>query len=536
MEFPRVSGRAAESEQQSFVIQGTTVLTLSRRVISLADTVAGEVVERGRDLPSGLAVAGGTVVLPGLRSEERLLLGLVDGRLSVARLARLAGLSEDAAIGHLASLHNRRMVMPVETSEVTIRGNSGDPFFRLGPYEVASRLGQGGMGSVYVCRRNGAAGFRRLFALKVIRQGSGQEPEAERSFLREIRVGVLLDHPNTQSLIDVGMYKNQPYLVLQYIAGSSLEEVSFGRRVPPPVLVTILIDVLRGLQRAHEISDEQGRWLGLVHGDVSASNILVGVDGIARLTDFGSARFTALGETGKADPMALGKPAYMAPEQLLKEALDARTDIFAVGTAMWTALTGRELFVAESYEQTTANVLSKPIEPPSAFGAPACLDDICLRALSRPREGRPSAGEMAQILLKIGVDNGLLASPGAVGEYMRREVSDADDERRRRIDAAFQEAAAATPASVIAPAVVTVSPKPAIVEKKFSKTMIIPNPPGGTEGIKVWLKAHWPKSGGVTFVVVWASLAVLAAGVTVAIAHHRSASATQPQRLDALIH
>ncbi len=536
------------------MIQPTTVLTHSQRVISLGDSPAGEE-GRGRDLPSGLAVAGGSVVLPGLRAEERLLLGLVDGRLSVARLARLAGLSEDATARHLQSLCDRRVLVPVETSEVTIRGNAGEPFFRLGPYEVASRLGQGGMGSVYVCRRLGAAGFRRLFALKVVRQGSGQEHEAERSFLREIRVGVLLDHPNTQSVVDVGMYKNQPFLVLQYIVGTSLEEVSFGRRVPPGVLVTILIDVLRGLHRAHELNDEQGRWLGLVHGDVSAPNVLVGIDGVARLTDFGSARFTAFGETGKGDAIAIGKPAYMAPEQLLKESLDARTDLFGLGTLMWTALTGQELFAAESYEQTTANVLGKEIGPPSAYGAPACLDEICLRALSRAREGRPrTAEDMAQTLLKIGVENGLLASASAVGEYMRREVNEGDLERRRRLDAAFQEAATA-PLPVVAPTVVTVS-EPAVAEKKFARTLFIPPPDRGMPAVTLWLKDRWRrlkdlgvrlenlgvrlkelglKRRGVIFVVFWSSLALLAAVLTVAIVHHETRSRARPPR-GGLIH
>ncbi|HMC95362.1 MAG TPA: serine/threonine-protein kinase, partial [Polyangia bacterium] len=484
---------------------------------------------RGRDLPSGLAVAGGTVVLPGLRSEERLLLGLVDGHLSVARLARLAGLSEEATLQHLQSLCNRRMLVPVETGEITIRGNSGEPFFRLGAYEVASRLGQGGMGSVYVCRRTGAAGFRRLFALKVVRQGSGQEQAAEKSFLREVRVGVLFDHPNTQSLIDVGMYKNQPFLVLQYIEGVSLEEISFGRRVPPEVVVTILIDVLRGLQRAHEIGDEEGTWLGLVHGDVSAPNILVGVDGVARLTDFGSARFTALGEA--RDPMTLGKPAYMAPEQLTLEPLDARTDLFAIGTVMWTALTGRELFAAESYEEIIANVLQKEVEAPSTFGAPACLDDICLRALSRSREGRPaSAGAMAQALLKVGFENGLLASPAAVGEYVRREVTDADLERRRRFDAAFREGGAAGPAPA-SEATVTVSATPAGTQRKFSQTMPIPDRARRLVLAQRWLKSRgavlavsakrWLRGDGVIFVALGVALAVLAAMATVAIVRHK---------------
>jgi hypothetical protein len=513
MDSPGGPQRAGDRDEAGFVIRRTTVLTLSQRVIARADPAAGE---GGRDLASGLAVAGGSVVLPGLRSEERLLLGLVDGRLSVARLARLSGLSEEATAEHLRSLCNRRMLVPVETSEVTIRGNSGEPFFRLGPYEVASRLGQGGMGSVYVCRRTGAAGFRRLFALKVIRQGSGQEQAAEKSFLREIRVGVLLDHPNTQSVIDVGMYKNQPYLVLQYIEGTSLEEISFGRRVPPGVLVTILIDVLRGLQRAHEISDEQGRWLGLVHGDVSAPNILIGTDGVAHLTDFGSARFTASGETGNLDPMTLGKPAYLAPEQLQLEPLDARTDIFAMGIVMWTALTGQELFAADDYEQIVANVLHKQIEPPSAFGAPACLDDICLRALSRAPEGRPaSAEEMAKALLKVGVENDLLASPAAVGEYMRREVAGADVERRRRIDAALQEAVAVPPPT--AAATVTVSVQPEVSEKKFSKTVILPD-----RVRRMVLVKRWLQTGAAKALALWVSLAILAAVVTVAIAHRKN--------------
>jgi serine/threonine protein kinase len=527
MDFPRVPQRAEETEQRGLVIQRTTVLTLSQRVVSAADPAGGE---GARDLGSGLAVAGGSMVLPGLRSEERLLLGLVDGRLSVARLARLAGLSEDATAAHLRALCHRGVLVPVEPSEVTIRGTSGEPFFRLGPYEVASRLGQGGMGSVYVCRKAGAAGFRRLLALKVIRQGSGQEPAAERSFLREVRVGVLLDHPNIQSLVDVGMYKNQPFLVLQYIEGTSLEDVSFGRRVPPAVLVTILIDVLRGLQRAHEIADEQGRWLGLVHGDVSAPNVLIGLDGIARLTDFGSARFTALGETDTLDPLTVGKPAYMAPEQLRGEPLDARTDVFAVGVMMWTALTGQELFTDEGYEQIVANVMGKEIEPPSAYGAPRCLDEICLRALSRPREGRPaSAGEMAQVLLRIGVENGLLAAPSTVGAHIRREVSGADLERRRRIDSAFADAAATSgpdlspSVTIVAAPAAPASPASPASQERSRATLLISRASLALHRTRFGvLVKRWVTGGGVGFFALWMSLAILAALVTVAIAgHHR---------------
>jgi eukaryotic-like serine/threonine-protein kinase len=361
---------------------------------------------------------------------------LVDGRLSIARLARLSGLSEEATLRHLRALCARRVLVPVEPKEVTIRGSSADRGFRLGPYEVAQKIGEGGMGSVYVGRRTGAVGFRRTFAIKVVRQDTGQEQAAERSFVREVQIGSLLDHPNTQSVYDVGTYKNQPYLVLHFVDGMNLEEASYGRPMPPDILVTILLDVLRGLNGAHDLMDEDRRWLGLVHADVSPPNVLVGVDGVARLTDFGSARFTALGESGRADPTNLGKPAFMSPEQLLSEPLDRRSDLFAVGIMMWTALTGQELFSADSYEQILVNVLHKEVPPPSTYGSPTCLDEICLRALDRSREGRfTSADEMATTLIKVAAANDLIAPPTAVGAFVRRQMANVDVERRKRIEA-----------------------------------------------------------------------------------------------------
>jgi eukaryotic-like serine/threonine-protein kinase len=433
MEIKGASWPSRENEAGGVVLHRTTVLTVSQRVASRADRSPAD---EGRELSAGLAVAGGSVVLPGLRAEERLLLGLVDGRLSVARLARLSGLSEEATLRHLRALCARRVLVPVEPKEVTIRGSSAERGFRLGPYEVAQKIGEGGMGAVYVGRRTGAVGFRRTFAIKVVRQDTGQEQAAERSFVREVQIGSLLDHPNTQSVYDVGTYKNQPYLVLHFVEGINLEEASYGRPMPPDILVTILLDVLRGLNGAHDLMDEDRRWLGLVHADVSPPNVLVGVDGVARLTDFGSARFTALGESGRADPTNLGKPAFMSPEQLLSEPLDRRSDLFAVGIMMWTALTGQELFSADSYEQILVNVLHKEVPPPSTYGSPTCLDEICLRALDRSREGRfTSADEMATTLIKVAAANDLIAPPTAVGAFVRRQMANVDVERRKRIEA-----------------------------------------------------------------------------------------------------
>ena len=311
--------------------------------------------------------------------------------------------------------------------------------FRVGGYEVATRIAQGGMGSIYVCRRAGEAGFQRLFTLKVVRQHSAQKDEAVRSFKREAHVGSMLHHPNLQTVLDVGSYKDQPFLVLDYIEGTSLSElISEERRAPLPVIIAIILDVLRGLQHAHGLVDEKGARLGLVHADVSPQNVLVGVDGIARLTDFGSSSFHGEGRLHEPKWMGTGKPAYMAPEQLRAEPLDGRADLFAVGILMWSALTGQKLFAGETYDETIIKVLRKKIPPPSSFGTPAFLDDVCLKALSRSREGRfATAEEMARELLRVATEEKVLASPAEVRQWVRRESGEGLAEQRRRIQLMF---------------------------------------------------------------------------------------------------
>ncbi|MES1171687.1 MAG: protein kinase [Bacteroidota bacterium] len=329
--------------------------------------------------------------------------------------------------------------------------SAGIPF-RVGSYEVATRIAQGAMGSIYVCRRVGAAGFQRLFTLKVVRQHSTQKEVAVRSFMREARIGALLDHPNVQTLVDVGTYEDQPFLILDYIEGTNLADLlSDERRPPAPVVVSVLLDVLRGLQHVHDVVDEQGLRSGLIHGDVSPQNILVGIDGAARLTDFGSARFAMESQATETEPVTVGKPAYMAPEQLRGELGDARTDLFSVGVVLWTALTGQKLFAAETYDQTAMRVMRRKIPPPSEHGSPACLDAIVLKALNRAPEGRyASAEEMARDLLAAAAPENLVASPRDVGQWVRRELGETLADRRRKIQDMFG-GNARTPAPVSRP-------------------------------------------------------------------------------------
>jgi serine/threonine protein kinase len=329
---------------------------------------------------------------------------------------------------------------PVDDAhEVGANAHAGRIPFRVGNYEVATRIAQGGVGSIYVCRKADAIDEARLYVLKVVRQHASREDTAAESFRQEARVGALFQHPHAQTVIDRGMYENQPFLILDYNEGLCLADLLAGENKPTPaVVVAVLLQVLSALEGAHQVVDRSGKRLGLVHCDVSAENILVGIDGSAWLTDFGSSRFTATTEPMPRKSFALAKPASMSPEQFRGEVLDARSDIFSLGVVLWTALTGQSLFAAPTYDQTMMNVMRKKVVPPSYFGAPACFDDVCLQALSRWPEGRyATAGDMAQALRRVAEPANLVESRDGVGRWVRRGMGDSLAEQRRRVDYMF---------------------------------------------------------------------------------------------------
>jgi serine/threonine-protein kinase len=421
------------------------------------------------------------------RSHEGRVLALVDGRRSVADILLLSPLDHASTLKHLRTLYERGLLLrsssvdrPPARARVATGANvividtrhrdraaaarevaSARPvalpamgsgavpaapsgagtsgLYKIGRYEVATRIGQGGMGSIYVCRLLGDPQPERLYTLKVVRQYSDQQDVAVASLMREGRIAGRLNHPNVQRVVETGTFKNQPYLILDYIPGVNLTDLLLGERRPPTaIIVSVLIDALRGLEAAHGLTDERGAPLGLVHSDVSPPNILVGTDGLARITDFGSCWIASEAPASRGNVAALGKPSYMAPEQLMADALDARTDLFAMGATMYAALTGQELFLADTYEAVVLNVMRKRVPPPSELGAPPVLDDICLHALSRAKEGRfQNAAAMARALFEAASSQDLVASPREVADWVTREFGEVIDEQRRMIQRAF---------------------------------------------------------------------------------------------------
>ncbi len=236
-------------------------------------------------------------------------------------------------------------------------------------YEVLFKLAAGGMATVYVGTARGAMGFRQIVAIKRPHPHLLDDPGYRRELVAEARLASLIHHVNVVDVRDVEATDTTLQLVMDYIEGASFGELivaasKAGRRLPPGAVVRIALDACAGLHAAHELIDEKGRAVGLVHRDISPQNILVGLDGTARVSDFGVAKATAASATTSG--ALKGKLAYMAPEYLQGQRIDRRADVFAMGVVVWEALTGKRLFRGASEADTIHRVLFVDPKPVSA--------------------------------------------------------------------------------------------------------------------------------------------------------------------------
>lgn len=294
--------------------------------------------------------------------------------------------------------------------------NGAPSMIAINQFQVVERLAQGGTGSVYLATRNAS----EQYALKVLRRENLGSEESEASLRREAQLLSELTHPNVVRLFDVGSEGGEPFLVMEFIDGLSLSELlSYPLRAPLSVGITIVRDALRALSYIHEL--ERGpNPRGIIHGDVSPQNLLVGSDGRARLIDFGVAREPGL---PARDSVVRCKPRYASPELLAGDPLGAESDLFAVGAVLFHVLTGRKLFTATEQAELLTQVTTAHIPPPSSANpeAPKAFDELCLRALQRDRTRRfQSAAEMLQALEFAASAAGLTLSEQAVADWVRR--------------------------------------------------------------------------------------------------------------------
>ncbi|MEO0326525.1 MAG: protein kinase [Myxococcota bacterium] len=280
-------------------------------------------------------------------------------------------------------------------------------------YEIVRYVRSGGMASLYLGRRHGAAGFSKPVAIKIVHPHLAREPRFVQMFLDEARLASLIDHPNvvrTEELLeDAGTYM----MVMEFVHGVSLFQLlkrlaDEGRRLGPDLVAFIGAQIADGLHAAHETRGDDGQLLDVVHRDVSPQNVLLSWSGHVKLIDFGVAK--SLAKTNHtAVGVIRGKVGYMAPEQATARPVDRRTDVYALGIVLWEMLTSRRLFRAASEVELLDQVRSPCVPPPSEVGAvPPALEAAVLRALAPAPEGRMETGQALRDAL-------LAAQPGARG-------------------------------------------------------------------------------------------------------------------------
>ncbi|HTU58081.1 MAG TPA: serine/threonine-protein kinase, partial [Polyangiales bacterium] len=317
---------------------------------------------------------------------------------------------------------------------------SPDPFAaslagrKLGRYEVLARLASGGMAGVYVARAIGVAGFERLFAIKVLHPHLAHEEEFISMFLDEARLAARIRHPNVVPTLDISDTPDAGfYLVMEYIEGDHLGALlqkawKLGKRLPFPVTLRIVVDALEGLAAAHNLTDESGRNLHLVHRDISPHNVMVSSDGVARITDFGVAKAEVRLSTTREGQFK-GKLAYMAPEHASNGDADQRSDLFSMAIILWESLAGRRLFRAENHAATLNKICLEPIPLLSSVDAGLTpFDALLMKALARdPNDRFQSAEEFAEAIEETASTLGGIAKArevaGLVREYAAEKLS-----------------------------------------------------------------------------------------------------------------
>ena len=275
---------------------------------------------------------------------------------------------------------------------------------RIGRYALYGAIGSGGMATVHLGRLFGPRGFARIVAIKRLHAVYADDPAFTVRFMQEARLASRIRHPNVVPVLDVLAEGGELSLVMEYVEGESFARLlrianERGQTVPVPIAAAVVAGILHGLHAAHESEGEDGRPLGVVHRDVSPQNVIVGTDGVARLLDFGVAKAVGLAPATRGGG-AVGKLAYMAPEQIRREAVSPRTDVYAASVMLWEAICGRRLFRGVDEADIVEQVLIGLVPPPSKFhpSIDPELEALLLRGLSAKAVTRPDAHEMAVAL------------------------------------------------------------------------------------------------------------------------------------------
>jgi len=261
---------------------------------------------------------------------------------------------------------------------------------QIGPYKILRRLGHGGMAEVFLGVRFGASGFEKELAIKTLLPAYLGNARLERLLIEEAKVGARFNHRNIVSVHDLNVDRGSYYVAMDYVHGADLRAL-LKRVLPAPALALMIAEeVALALGYVHNMTDEHGRALGLVHRDVSPSNILLSTAGEVKLADFGIAKATLLVDMTWGR-FRKGKYAYMSPEQIQNQPLTLQSDQFGLGVALMEMLCGKRPFDGDSPVETMT--LIREAKPPDLKGIPRKIRPIIRTCLARDPDDRFASAE-----------------------------------------------------------------------------------------------------------------------------------------------
>jgi serine/threonine-protein kinase len=303
----------------------------------------------------------------------------------------------------------------------------------FGRYRLVGVLASGGMARLVLALMTGVDGFSRVVAVKQVLPHLVRSTEFVDMFLKEAHLAAKLDHPNIVRIHELGQIAGQYFISMEYLPAEDLARIIMRSRkvrhwVPIAPALTIVQHVCEALQFAHDLEDDSGKRLGLVHRDISPSNILVTYHGIAKLADFGIAKATAIaGDMETRAGVFKGKFAYASPEQVRGQDVDSRSDVFSLGIVLWELLTLRRLFKREHEAATVHAVVHGEIPPLKSIRpeTPALLEKVVAKALARePGDRFQTAMQLHDAIDDVLRKSGASASPKQLRDWLTELFGD----------------------------------------------------------------------------------------------------------------
>lgn len=310
---------------------------------------------------------------------------------------------------------------------------SAGTFF--GKYFLLKRIAQGGMGEIYIARQQGPGGFSKVVALKKILPHLTENEEFVQSFLGEAALAAKMGHRNIVTVFDFGLDddSNSYFLTMEYVAGKALNQLleelnRRNERLPVDLVQDLALQICEGMSYAHNLTDEFGQPLQLVHRDLNPANVLVSYTGDAKVIDWGIAK-SELSQVKTEAGMIKGKFVYMSPEQSMAKKLDKRSDVFAAGITLYEMLVGENPFHKPNVVLSLEAIQRHDPAPPSSIDPNlAPFDPIVAKALAKDRDRRyQDCAEMAEDLRHIVTQ----PSGERLGQYLGRLFRSALEEEQK---------------------------------------------------------------------------------------------------------